>query len=142
MTEGDKLEQTPPSHGGDMSDLSSPIDVDSHRIDGLTLADAWMLASSTYGCAPTPLSRRSAMTAIPARRRRIRLQPRRARSPGDRGTGAGAQRCRRLVPLRMRRSWRMHRARRDLREAPRRGLSAASAARPGPIRFNQSEDGA
>ena len=51
MTESDKLEQTPPSHGGEMSDLSSPIDVDGHRIDGLTLADAWMLASSTHGCA-------------------------------------------------------------------------------------------
>jgi hypothetical protein len=64
MTEGDKLEQTPPSHGGDMSDLSSPIDVDGHRIDGLTLADAWMLASSTHGFA-TATSRSDAVRLVP-----------------------------------------------------------------------------
>jgi hypothetical protein len=64
MTEGDKLERTPPSHGGDMSDLSSPTDVDGHRIDGLTLADTWMLASSTYCCA-TATSRSDAVRLVP-----------------------------------------------------------------------------
>jgi hypothetical protein len=47
-----------------MSDLSSVIDVDGLRIDGLTLADAWMLASSTHGCA-TATSRSDAVRLVP-----------------------------------------------------------------------------
>jgi hypothetical protein len=117
MTEGDKLEQTPPSHGGDMSDLSSPIDVDGHRIDGLTLADAWMLASSTYGCAPTPLSRRFATTAIPARRRRTATASASTSPTTGHGVGRRRQRCRRLVPLRLRQGRGVRRAGRGLREA-------------------------